>query len=518
MIFCRFAAYRRDMNTTPKAAIVRSVALTGFTGQLIEVETDLKAGLPSLRIVGMGNKAIDEARQRVRSAVSNSSLEFPARKVVVNLAPAELPKDGTHLDLPIALSIIVASGQLKPAELTGAVFAGELALDGHIRPIRGAIVIAEAARASGASTVFLPTHNVAQARLVRGIRIIGVPSLTDVFRHLKKVRLLPEDTTLVAASSPPRQSFPTLDDIVGHEQAKRALIIAAAGRHNILFSGPPGTGKTLLARTLAGLLPPLSEQEVIEVTKLHSLTVSPSEAVIRHPPFRAPHHSVTLTALIGGGVKPRPGDLSLAHKGVLFLDELPEYPRSTLEALRQPLEDRTVNLSRLYGHITYPADVLLTATMNLCPCGYSGDARTACTCTAQQIVNYQKRVSGPLLDRIDLRLTVSKVNSEHFFDTEMLKNKHQSKVATLILKTRLLQHKRYKRSGFYNAYASLEDAKKLFAITPETQKLLTAAAERLGLSSRASLRILRVARTIADLEESNSLEEKHVAEALQFRT
>jgi len=516
------------MSTPPpptKVAVVQSVALTGFDGELIEVETDMKAGLPSLQIVGMGNKAIDEARQRVRSAISNSLLDFPARKLTVNLAPAELPKDGTHLDLPIALSVLVASGQLKPTEVNHAVFAGELALDGHLRPIRGAVVIAEAALKAGATTIYLPLQNVAQAQLVSGVSIIGVSSLTELFKLLRGLESpisRPSSSSAAIATSPsqptpPDISLPSLDDIIGHPTAKHALAIAAAGRHNLLFTGPPGTGKTLLARTLAGLLPPLSQQEIIEVTKLHSLSQNASAAVITHAPFRAPHHSVTLTALIGGGLRPRPGDVSLAHKGVLFLDELPEYPRTTLEALRQPLEDRTISLSRLYGHITYPADVLLAATMNPCPCGFLGDPKVHCVCSSQQIASYQKRISGPLLDRIDLRLTVSKISSEHFFDTNSLKEKQHSKVIKLVLRARAAQKNRYKRSDYYNAYASLAQAKQLFLIQPGAKKLLESAAEKLHLSGRASLRVLRVARTIADLDGSKNLEERHVAEALQFR-
>ena len=502
-----------------KVACVVSGALIGFDGALIEVETDIKAGLPSLQIVGMGNKAIDEARQRVRSAVNNSFLDFPPQKITVNLAPAELPKDGTHLDLPIALSILVASGQLKQTEVSNTFFAGELALDGTIRPIRGAVTLAELAKNAQLTRIFVPTQNTRQVRLVSGIEVIGVSSLQSLYRGLKGVSGFEnaEQASDKHLTIDPSHQSPTFDDIIGHDQAKRALVIAAAGRHNILFSGPPGSGKTLLAQTLRNILPELVGPEVVEVTKLHSLSVGDSGDIQTRPPFRAPHHSVTLTALIGGGLKPRPGDISLAHKGVLFLDELPEYPRSTLEALRQPLEDREVRLSRLYGHITYPADVLMLATMNPCPCGYLGDPVHDCTCSMTQISSYQKRISGPLLDRIDLRLTISKVKHEQLFSVNTLREKQHFKVLDSIKDARSVQKKRYKRSNVYNAYASISTVRELFELTDDAKKLLNKAAKQLDLSSRGYLRVVRVARTIADLEGSKYLEPKHIAESLQYR-
>lgn len=513
---------------TSKVAHITSGAPLGFNGARIDVEADIKAGLPTLQIVGMGNKAIDEARQRVRSAISNSSLSFPAQKVIVNLAPAELPKDGTHLDLPIALSILVASGQLTESEVSGILFAGELGLDGSIRPIKGAITLAELARSCGMKRIVVPHHNAAQASLVTGITITGASTLQGLYRALKSVAEWEEppnathtaDSTANPDNSPSPSTTlpPTFDQIIGHNQAKRAVAIAVAGRHNLLLSGPPGVGKSMLAKSIIGLLPPLSSDELTQVAKIYTIAGGDSGDVQKIPPFRAPHHGITMPALVGGGLRPRPGELSLAHKGVLFLDELPEFPRNTLEALRQPLEDKFVHLTRLHSTITYPADALLVATMNPCPCGFLGDiGANPCRCLPAHIASYQKKLSGPLLDRIDLRVTLSRPKQEHFFSTKLLQKTQQSKVLTNIKLARQAQAVRYNRSDYYNAYASLEQAKNSFLITPEAKKFLVLASKRLALSARSNLRLLRVARTIADIEGSVNLSQKHIAEALQFR-
>lgn len=497
-------------------AVVHTVAFIGFEGALVEVETDSRQGLPGIRIVGMGSRAIDEARERIRGAVRNSLLTFPARKVTINLAPAELPKEGAHFDLSLALSILIASDQLRQTEVAGAIFVGELGLEGDVKPIRGAITIAETAHRLGYHSVYLPEVNAPQAALIKGVSIYPVKSLKQLYLHLKQaVPILPL-RHITPRTTPVTPSL-TLDDIQGLAHAKRAIEIAVAGRHNILLCGPPGAGKTMLAKVAASLLPPLSFSEQLMITKIHSLHSGYQGRIVTERPFRSPHHTASRAAIIGGGSKAIPGEITLAHLGVLFLDELPEYPRSVLESLRQPLEDKLISVTRLRGNTLYPADFMLIATMNPCPCGYYGDSSRECTCTMTQILQYQKKISGPLLDRIDLVVTLSTTPQNKILMLNSLNKNQHSKVVEVIKIVQGRQFRRYKSSAIYNGNISSQDVAKYFTLSPAAQALLTTATTRLTLSTRGYFKVIKVAQTIADLADSPMIEAVHISEALQFR-
>jgi len=505
-------------------SIVRACAIIGLEGEVVLVETDFnpRAQLPIFTIVGLPDSAVKESRERVRAAIKNSGLQFPNKGYTVNLSPADLLKQGPVYDLPIAVGVLAATDQIPLNSTEGAMFIGELSLDGSVRHARGVLAAAYTALQGGLNTLYCSVEDAPQAALIAGMKVIPVPTLAALVEHLYKLKPLTpfqHEIAIEAMSTPLPEGTVDFADIKGQEHIKRALEIAAGGNHNVLMSGSPGVGKTLLARAMPGILPQLDIDEALEVTRIYSVAdlLTADHPLILHRPFRAPHHTTSLAGLVGGGSIPKPGEVTLAHRGVLFIDEFPELPTNIINSLRQPIEDKIVTISRAKASVTLPANFLLIGAMNPCPCGYYGDTHRPCTCTPTMITRYQSRLSGPLLDRIDLHLDVPRVDHDKLMSDS--RAEPSSAIRARVEAARQRQRERFTGHPYArtNSDMTVSDIQTFCPTSPEAKSLLEVSIKRMNLSARAYHRVLKLSRTIADLADSDMIQMQHTAEALQYR-
>lgn len=507
-------------------AKIYSVANKGLETLKVEVEVDVaKKGFPSLQIVGLPTKAVEEAKERVRAAIVNSGIDFPSRsRVVINLAPADIAKEGSCYDLPIALAVLLASGKFSDQErvLKKSLFYGELSLDASLRHTKGVFLLALFAKENGFKKIFVPQDSANEAACLTGLKVYPVRSLAQLVSHLSGLRkITPLKKVLISQLLKNPQSEFDISDVVGQYQAKRALEIAAAGDHNVFMKGPPGSGKTMLARAMTGIMPPLTEDESLEVTKIYSLTgnLKPGQFVITERLFRAPHHTISRVGLIGGGTKLQPGEVSMAHRGILFLDEISEFPRHVIESLRQPMEDRKVTISRASGSATFPSKFLMVAASNPCPCGFLGHPKKACRCMPGDISRYQRKISGPILDRIDIHIEVPAVDLEKLSQYQKIKQEKSATIRNRVIEARKRQLRRFKVLGLNlksNTEMGPKQIKKICRLTANAKTLLSQLSVRVSLSARSYFKLIKVGQTIADLNGENQIKASFLAEAAQY--